>query len=72
MKIWRACRDIVGNKTKSSSKFQNRWIYNFLNEIVFFIKNDSLAAEIAILTPYQKLFSKKLQIYRSYSENDEK
>ena len=72
MKCWRACREIVGKKTKSSPKFQNRWIYNFLNEIVFFIKNDSLAAENALLTPYQKILSINPQICSSDSENDEK
>ena len=43
---------------------------HFFEQKFFFIKNDSLATENAILTPYQKLFSKKLQICRSDSEND--
>ena len=46
MKSLRACRNIVGKKTKNSRKFQKRRRYIFLNKIVFFfIKNVSVAKD---------------------------
>ena len=46
MKSWRACRNIVGKKTKNFRKFQKRRTYNFLNKIVFHIMNVSVAKKI--------------------------
>ena len=49
-KFWQAFRNFVAKKTKNFPELQNCWSYIFLNKFVFFIKNDSLATENAILT----------------------
>ena len=50
MNFWPAFRNFVAKKTENFPELQNCWSYNFLNKFVFFIKNDSLATENAILT----------------------
>ena len=60
LKLWQACCNIVGKKSKNSPKFQTRWMYNFLNKSVFFNKNDSLTKGNAISTILPKKFLQKL------------
>ena len=50
MKFWRAFRNFVAKKTKNFPGLQKCWSYNFLNKFIFFIKNDSLATDNAMLT----------------------
>ena len=55
MKSLRACRNIVGKKTKNSRKFQKRRRYIFLNKLIsFFIKNVSVAKDNAFLRTLAK------------------
>ena len=50
MEFWQAFRNFAARKTKNFPELRKCWSYNFLNKFIFFIKNDSLATEIAILT----------------------
>ena len=50
MKFWQAFRNFVAKKTKNFPELQKCWSYKFLNKFLFFIKNDSLATENAVLT----------------------
>ena len=56
MKFWPAFRNFVAKKTKNFPELQNCWSYNFLNKFIFFIRNDSLATENAILTTVANIF----------------
>ena len=56
MKFWQAFRNFVAKKTKNFPELQKCWSYNFLNKFIFFIRNDSLATENAILTTVAKNF----------------
>ena len=57
-KFWQDWRNFVSKNTKEFPIVQIRWSYIFLSEVVF-IKNDSLATEIAILTTLPKIFLQK-------------
>ena len=54
---WLCCQ-----KTKNFPELQKCWSYNFLNKF-FFIKNDSLAMENAILTTVAKNFSLRVHTF---------
>ena len=56
MKFWPAFRNFVAKKTKNFPELQKCWSYTFLNKFIFFIKNDSLATENAILTTVANIF----------------
>ena len=56
MKFWPAFRNFVAKKTKNFPELKKCWSYTFLNKFIFFIKNDSLATENAILTTVTNVF----------------
>ena len=57
MKFRQACRNFVAKNLKNFPELEKCWIYNLLNKLTFFIKNDSLATDNAILTTLAKAFS---------------
>ena len=56
MIFWQACRNFVDKNTKNFPELQKCWREKFLNKFIFFIKNDSLATENAILTTVANIF----------------
>ena len=73
MKYLRACRNIVGKKTKNSRKLQKRRRYNFLNKIVFFHQECFCSKREGIFeNASKKKFSKNPQIRSSDCKNHEK
>ena len=74
MKFWQARRNFVPKNTKKFPELQKCWSYNFFNKF-FFIKDDSLATENAILiklAKFENFFSENPQICSSDSENNKK
>ena len=56
MKFRQGCRNFVAKNLKNFPELQKCWIYKLLNKLIFFIKNDSLATDNAILTTLAKSF----------------